>query len=443
MATGATIADALPCDGSAGEEIWAIAARIFPICRSITGNGVRKTLAELACMVPIELHEIASGTAVLDWTIPPEWNLRSAHIADSRGRRLVDLADNTLHVVSYSTPVRATMSLAELRPHLHSLPDQPDLIPYRTSYYRPAWGFCLQHRLLATLPEDTYEVVIDASLEPGSLTYGEALVPGETADEILLSAHVCHPSLANDNCSGLALLTWLGRFLASRRTRYTYRFLFAPGTIGSIAWLATNRGRLGVIRHGMTVSNVGDSGGPVYKRSRRGTADVDRAAALVLRNAGATARLLDFSPYGYDERQYCSPGFDLPVGAFQCSRWGEFPEYHTSADNLSFIQPQHLERSLRLICEIIDILEGDALLRSTMPYGEPQLGRRGLYDDPSGQPLPENVRMALLWVLSLADGRQSLLAMAERSGVPFAALRLAADRLLAAGLLESMPPAGA
>jgi aminopeptidase-like protein len=415
----------------------ALAGRLYPIGRSITGNGVRQTLAELSRLVPIEMHEVASGTPVLDWTVPPEWNVTQAHITDSRGRRIVDLAEHSLHIVGYSMPVRARMTLAELRPHLHSLPEQPDLIPYRTSYYREAWGFCLPHRLLEALPDESYDVVIDATLGPGALTYGEALFRGESPDEVLLSAHVCHPSLANDNCSGLALLASLGRLLAGRRNRLSYRILFAPGTIGAIAWLARNReGAVRRIRHGLVVSNVGDGGGPTYKRSRRGNADIDRAAALVLREAGGNPRLLDFAPYGYDERQYCSPGFDLAVGAFQRSRWGEFPEYHTSADNLDFIRPEHLERSLHLIAGMLDVLEGDWTPVSTMPWGEAQLGRRGLYDDAEGRPLPEEERMAYLWVMNLADGATSLLAMAERSGLSFPAIRAAAARLAGTGLLE-------
>jgi aminopeptidase-like protein len=415
--------------------MWALAHKLYPVCRSITGDGVRWTLREIARQLPLDIREVPSGTAVLDWTVPDEWNIRAAHITDSRGRRIVDFADHSLHVVSYSVPVSRRMTLAELRPHLHSLPDQPDLIPYKTSYYRPTWGFCLPHRVVEGLLEDTYEVVVDSTLAPGSLTYGEALIRGETDEEVLLSAHVCHPSLANDNCSGLALLAWLGRHLGRSRRRYSYRLLFAPGTIGSIAWLAANPEKVGRIRHAMTLSNVGDGGGPTYKRSRRGNADIDRAAALVLAGAGPEARIEDFSPYGYDERQYCSPGFDIPAGAFQRSRWGTFPEYHTSADDMTLVRPEHLERSLHLVCRMLDVVEGDQVLRSTMPYGEPQLGRRGLYDGPDGRPLPEPVRMALLWVMSLAGGRHSLIAMAERSRLPFHMLRSAADGLLAKGLL--------
>lgn len=419
-----------------GDEIHALAAALYPICRSITGNGVRETLALLRAHVDLDIVEVPSGTAVFDWTVPKEWNLRAAHITNSRGERIVDTARSNLHVVNYSTPVRFRMSLAELRPHLHSLREQPDLVPYRTTYYEPSWGFCLPHSQLESLPEDTYDVVIDASLEDGALTYGEYFKPGETEDEILLSAHICHPSLANDNCSGLALLAFLAAQLAQRRTRYSYRFLFAPGTIGAITWLARNQSRAARIKHGLIVSNVGDGGGPTYKKSRRGNALVDRAAALVLAHSGLEQRrILEFSPYGYDERQYCSPGFDLAVGSFQRSCWGTFPQYHTSADNLDFIEPEHLGRSLALVTEILDVIEGDVHYRNLAPFCEPQLGRRGLYDTASGNQ-SQAYRMGLLWVLNLSDGTQSLLDIAERAELPFGAISEAAGQLRAAGLLE-------
>ena len=421
-----------------GDEMHALAARLYPICRSITGDGVRQSLRELQHYADIVVHEVPTGSAILDWTVPPEWSLREAHITNSRGQRIVDLADHALHVVSYSTPVRAQLTLSQLRPHLHSLPEQPDLIPYRTSYFVANWGFCLPHQVLETLPEDRYTVVIDSALTAGSLTYGEYLHRGDTDSEVLLSAHICHPSLANDNCSGLAVLALLAQQLKAIRTRYSYRFLFAPGTIGAITWLARNREHVARIKHGLVVSNVGDGGGPTYKRSRQGSAAIDRAASHVLGRSSLPAQLVDFTPYGYDERQYCSPGFDLPVGSFQRSVWGQFPEYHTSADNLAFIRPEHLATSFRLICGILDVLEGNVMLRNTCPFGEPQLGRRGIYDAIDGRRPTETERMAMLWVLNLADGRNDLLAIADRAHLDFAAVRTAATRLSAAGLLEAV-----
>lgn len=418
-----------------GEDIYALAAQIFPICRSITGDGVRATLALLSRHIDLAIEEVPSGTPVLDWTVPREWNIREAYIADESGARIVDFARSNLHVLNYSVPVRARMSLAELRPHLFTLPDQPELIPYRTSYYKDAWGFCMAHRQLEALGEGDYDVVIDASLENGSLTYGEYLHRGASEDEVLLTTHICHPSLANDNCAGLALLTKLAANLAKRRTRYSYRFLFAPGTIGAITWLARNRERTTRIKYGLVTSCLGDGGGPTYKKSRAGDAMIDRVMAHVLRHAAPSASVIDFFPYGYDERQYCSPGFNLPVGSLQRSQFGTFPEYHTSADNLDFIAPEHLALSYRLIESAIDVIERNAVLRNTQPYGEPQLGRRGLYAAVGGDKDGPAKTMAMLWTLNLSDGSHSLLDIAERAGIPFAVIAETAERLREHGLL--------
>jgi aminopeptidase-like protein len=418
-----------------GEEVFALAADIYPICRSITGGGVRTTLDRLAGHIDLEVHEVPTGTPVFDWTIPREWNIRDAYIKSAAGERVVDFQRNNLHVMNYSAPVHVRLPLEALKEHIFTLPDQPRLIPYRTSYYAENWGFCMAHERLAALPEGDYEVLIDASLEDGSLTYGEYRHQGETDDEVLLSAHICHPSLANDNCSGLALLTRLAARLAPLRTRYSYRFLFAPGTIGAIAWLARNEHRVDRIRHGLVVSCVGDGGGPTYKKSRRGDAPIDRAMAHVLHHTGSSPTILDFFPYGYDERQYCSPGFDLPLGLFQRSQFATFPEYHTSADNLDFIRPGHLASSGRMIVAALDILENDWLPISTNPKCEPQLGRRGLYAALGGDRNGAGNSMALLWVLNLADGRHSLLDIALRAELPFAAIAEAARLLRKTGLL--------
>lgn len=418
-----------------GEAIFAFASEIYPICRSITGRGVRETLDAVGRHIKLELHEVPTGTAVFDWVIPREWNIREAYIRNQRGEKVVDFAQSNLHVMSYSVPVRQQMSLDELKQHVFTLPGQPDLIPYRTSYYAENWAFCMPHRLLESLRDEIYEVVIDARLEDGHLTYGEYLHRGETDDEFLLSAHVCHPSLANDNCSGVALLTHLAKRMAGLRTRYSYRFLFAPGTIGAITWLAHNEENSRRIKHGLIVSMVGDSGGPTYKRSRRGDARIDRAVVHTLRHSGLTPTILDFSPYGYDERQFCSPGFNLPVGLFQRSKFGEIPEYHTSADNLDFIAPNHLALSYRLIAETIDVVENDVAYCNTMPKCEPQLGRRGLYGAIGGDKDATSANMAMLWILNLSDGTHSLLDIAERADLPFAVIRSTARRLQHSGLL--------
>jgi aminopeptidase-like protein len=419
-----------------GKAMMALVEELFPICRSITGNGVRQTLAILQQYIPIEVSEVPSGTPVFDWTVPPEWNIREAYVVGPDGTPVIEFAANNLHVVQYSMPIDAVMPLDELRPHLHSLPDEPDWIPYRTSYYTESWGFCLTHRQLSSLADGLYRVVIDSDLKPGHLSYGELLIPGETDDTVLFSCHICHPSLANDNLSAVAVATMLALHLATFRPRYSYRFLFIPGTIGSLTWLAHNERKVGCIVHGLVLSCLGDAGGMTYKQSRRGNALIDRIVAHALCHDEAPHRIIPFVPYGYDERQYCSPGFDLPVGCLMRTPNGEYPEYHSSADNLSLLRPESLAHSLAVLRRIVAVIEGDALYRSSNPKGEPQLGRRGLYAAMGGQRAASSHQLALLWVLNLADGHHSLLEMAERAGLPFAAIRAAADALIAADLLK-------
>jgi aminopeptidase-like protein len=418
--------------------MMALIEELFPICRSITGNGVRRTLEIIGRVIPLEVNEVPSGTAVLDWTVPLEWNIRDAYIARDDGTRSVDFTVNNLHVVQYSRPIDATMPLEELRPHLHSLPDQPEWIPYRTSYYAENWGFCLTHSQLSGLTDRFYRVVIDSDLAPGHLTYGELRIPGETDDTVLFSCHICHPSLANDNLSGIAVATMLARHIQTLRRRYSYRFLFIPGTIGSLTWLARNEDNLGRITHGLVLSCLGDAGGMTYKQSRRGDAAIDRIVAHVLSHDEIRHSIRPFIPYGYDERQYCSPGFNLPVGCLMRTPNGEYPEYHSSADNLSLLRAQSLAHSLDVLRRIVAVIEGDGFYRSRNPKGEPQLGRRGLYAAMGGHRSVGYDQMALLWVLNLADGRHSLLDMAGRAGVPFGAIRAAADALLSVNLLESI-----
>lgn len=417
-----------------GAEMHTLIRDLYPICRSITGDGFRASLRRLSEVVPIALTEVPTGTRVLDWTVPKEWNVRDAWIADGTGRRVVDFQASNLHVVSYSVPVRARMSLTTLRSRLHTLPSQPDLIPYRTAYYTEDWGFCLAQSVLDQLPEGEYDVCIDSTLAEGGLTYGECVLPGSTTDEILISVHSCHPSLANDNLSGMAVAALLARTLSRESRRHTIRFLFIPGTIGSITWLAMHEAQIDLIRHGLVLSCLGDSGHSTYKRSRRGNALVDRAASHVLKQAGAHT-VLDFVPYGYDERQYCSPGFDLPVGCLTRTPNGQFPEYHTSADNLAFVSEDALEDSLAKALAIVEIMEHDAIFLNLNPKGEPQLGRRGLYRNTGGTS-PAGFEMALLWVLNFSDGQHSLLDIAERAALPFTTIRGAADALRSTGLLR-------
>jgi aminopeptidase-like protein len=421
---------------SVGHDIFLLAAEIFPLCRSITGEGVRETLRRLAVHIGLQIHEVPTGTVAFDWSVPPEWNIRDAFIKNESCERVLDFRDCNLHVVSYSTPVHGQYRLDELKRHIFTLPDQPDLIPYRTSYYKETWGFCMAHNRLQALPDGVYEVLIDSSLENGSMTYGEYFHRGETDDEVLFSAHICHPSLANDNCSGIALLTYLAKRLAGLRTHYSYRFVFAPGTIGAIVWLSRNEHLVSRIAHGLIVSCVGDQGGPTYKRSRRGDAAIDRAMAHVLRHGTPSAKIIDFFPYGYDERQYCSPGFNLPVGLFQRSQFATFPEYHTSGDNLDLVRPDYLASSYRMVITALNILENNLRMRNTLSKCEPQLGRRGLYSQLGEDKDAAAKNLALLWVLNLSDQTHSLLDIAERAGMPFAVIREAAGRLEARGLLE-------
>ncbi|UXN61190.1 DUF4910 domain-containing protein [Phyllobacterium zundukense] len=422
-----------------GIRIYALAARLFPICRSITGEGVRETLQVLGQHIDLTQYEVPTGTQVLDWTVPQEWNIRDAYIKDPSGRKVLDFADNNLHVLGYSAAVRQTMSLSELKSHIHTLPEQPDLIPYRTSYYSEQWGLCMAHKEFLQLEEGEYEVLIDSEKRDGHLTYGEFVHKGQSERDVLLSAHICHPSLANDNCSGLALLACLAKALRARKTRYNYRFLFAPGTIGALTWLAGNEDKISRIDHGLVVSCVGDGGGPNYKRSRRGNSMIDQAMQYVLNADGRQGKLSDFSPYGYDERQYCSPGFNLPVGLFQRSAFGTFPEYHTSADNLEFISPEHLGSSYRMIMDAIDILEMNWTPINLFPKGEPQLGRRGLYSALGGDKSTGETAMGYLWVLNLADGNHTLLDIAQKSHMSFRDIARAAQLLLANGLLAEAP----
>ena len=431
-----------PDADTVGIDMHRLVAELYPICRSITGNGVRRTLDIIGRSIQLDIHEVPSGTPVFDWTVPPEWNIRDACVKNSNGDRIIDFQQCNLHVVNYSVPVQARMSRAELATHLFSLPDQPDVIPYRTTYYERNWGFCVSHRQLLALPDDEYDVSIDSSLEPGSLTYGECFLPGLVPDEILISCHVCHPSLCNDNLSGIALATYLARHLSTRPHRYSYRFLFIPGTIGAITWLALNEAGVSRIKHGVVLTGVGDAGKVTYKKSRRGDAEVDRVFVHVLRHSGDDFGVQEFSPYGYDERQYCSPGFDLPVGSLMRTPFGRYPEYHTSADNLDFVRPQFLADSFTKCAAGLAVLDANGRYVNQNPKCEPQLGRRGLYDAIGGRSDAKARQMAMLWVLNFSDGSQSLLDIAERAGTPFEAIREAADLLLEHRLLAEVAGAG-
>lgn len=419
-----------------GQEMYALISELYPLCRSITGSGVRATLDLIKKHIPLAVHEVPTGTEAFDWTVPKEWNIHDAYIKDRKGERVVDFTKSNLHVVSYSAPVKATIPLVELKRHLFTLPDQPGWIPYRTSYYKENWGFCLSHRQFLELQDGEYEVCIDASLEDGALTYGEYYIQGEEADEVLISCHICHPSLCNDNLSGIALSTFLAKLLTSLARRYSYRFLFIPATIGSIVWLWANETQTHKIKHGLVIANVGDPGKSTYKKSRRGNAEIDRAVMHVLQHSGQEYEILDFIPYGYDERQFCSPGFNLPVGCFMRTPHGRYPQYHTSADNLDFVRPAVLTDSFVKSMAVVAVLEKNKKYINQNPKGEPRLGKRGLYRSMGGQADGGIDELPLLWVLNLSDGQHTLLDIAERSGLAFERVQKAASVLCEHGLLK-------
>lgn len=415
-----------------GAQMHALVRRLYPLCRSITGDGVRATLDIVGEYLPLTVHEVPTGTQVLDWTVPREWNIRDAYVTGATGRRVIDFRESNLHVVGYSVPVHTTMPLADLRAHLHTLPEQPSLVPYRTSYYAPTWGFCLAQDTLDALPDGDYEVRIDATLADGHLTYAEHVVPGQVTDEVIVSCHVCHPSLANDNLAGVAVAVQLARSLTN--PYYTYRFIFAPGTIGAITWLARNAARVAKVKHGLVLACAGDRGPLTYKQSRRGDAEIDRVLRHVLRDRPHEIR--PFSPYGYDERQYCSPGFNLGVGSLTRTPYAEYPEYHTSGDNPDLVSPESMVDTLDVCREAVAVLDANRYYVNLSPYGEPQLGKRGLYDSLGGRSDAKEAQLAMLWVLNLSDGQHSLLDIAERADLPFDSVAAAATALHGAGLIK-------
>lgn len=419
-----------------GHDLHQAITALYPICRSITGNGFRETLRQIQPYIPLTLHEVPTGTQVFDWTVPNEWNIKDAYVKNSKGERVIDFQKSNLHVVNYSIPVHKKIALEELKEHLFTLSDRPDWIPYRTSYYKESWGFCLSHRQFLELEEDEYEVCIDSTLGPGHLTYGEYYLPGELTDEILISCHACHPSLCNDNLSGLAISTLLAKYLSSISCRYSYRFIFIPVTIGSITWLSCNETNISRIKHGLVMTCMGDPGKSTYKKTRQGNAEIDRAVIHVLQHSQQDYEVVDFIPYGYDERQYCSPGFNLAVGCLMRTPNGKFPQYHTSADNLDFVQPQYLADSYAKCLSALSILEANKTYINQNPKCEPQLGKRGLYRAVGGTSGVGVDEFAMLWVLNLSDGNHTLLDIADRSGLAFDSLKRATDILLENNLLQ-------
>ncbi len=419
-----------------GEQMHQLITSLYPICRSITGDGVRQSFEIIKKFIPLAVYEVPSGKKVFDWNVPKEWNIRDAYIKNTRGEKIIDFKNSNLHVLNYSIPVHKKVQLAELKEHLHSIPEHPDWIPYRTSYYNEAWGFCISHNQLISLEEGEYEVFIDSSLEEGSLTYAECFIPGKLSDEVLIFTHTCHPSLCNDNLSGISLSVFLIRHLMQQKRRYSYRFVFAPTTIGSIVWLAENESNVFKIKHGLICTLVGDTNEFTYKRSRQHSAEIDQIAEYVLKRKSTENKIIDFFPFGYDERQFCSPGFDLPVGRISRATYGVYPEYHTSADNLEFVKASALQESLNIFEEIIEVIETNKRYINQSPKGEAQLGKRGLYSVIGANNEKMHFQLALLWVLNASDGSQSLLDIARKANMKFEDIKNAADRLFECGLLK-------
>ncbi len=411
---------------------------LFPICRSITGNGVRKSLQIVNKHIPIEIKEITSGTVVYDWTIPKEWNIRDAYVKDSNGKKIIDFKISNLHVLNYSIPIHKKISLDELKQHLYTLPEHPDWIPYRTSYYEENWGFCLTHNEFDKLEDGEYEVFIDSTLENGSLTYAELFLKGNTDDEILLSTYICHPSMCNDNLSGTSLLTFLAKNMIDKNLKYSYRFLFIPETIGAIAWLHENKNKIQNIKFGLVATCVGDSGQLNYKKTKHGNVLLDKIVEKVLLDSNDPHKIIDFFPTGSDERQFSSPGFDLPIGSLIRSLYAVFPEYHTSADNLNFINAGSLQDTFEKYSSIIYILENNDIFENQNPYCEPNLGKRDLYHTVGAKKKISIISNAIFWILNQSDGKTSLLDIAIKSNLSFDDIKKTADLLLSKKLLKKL-----
>ena len=417
--------------------MYELLKKLFPICRSITGNGVRTTFEILNEHLPLTISEYPSGSECFDWTIPDEWNVKSATLKDETGKVIASFAENNLHLLGYSIPFKGRLSLDELRPHLYSLPQYPDVIPYLTSYYRRNWGFCLTHRQLEQLRPGMYEVEIDSTLEPGNLTLAESIIPGSNSQEIFFSSYICHPSMANDSISGVVLAVELYRYLAARKNNYyTYRFIFIPETIGAIAYLSRHKRAMRENCYaGMILTCEGDPGPFNYKRTRNGHT-IDRIAENILKFSGQKHYIHDFWLPGSDERQYSSPGINLPVATLMRSIYGKFPEYHTSADNLDFVTSAALQESFKMHCQIIEALEGNYRYENLKPDCEPFLSKYGLYDPIGGQKSREAQIFKLLSLLNYSDGNHSLIDIAEKIDVNILELVQLAAVLIEKGLLR-------
>ena len=413
--------------------------RLWPINRSLTGDGNRETLAILSEIVPFEIKEIPSGTTCFDWQVPPEWNVREAWIKNSKGEKIIDFATNNLHLLGYAEPFQGKLAFQDLAEHLYTLPEQPELIPYLTSYYKRRWGFCLSHQQYLSLDkEETYEVLIDSTLdESGSMTMAEAVIKGASDREILFSTYFCHPSLASNELSGPLVAAFVYEALSKRTDlRYTYRFAFQPETIGAICYLSEKGTHLKEkLDAGFIVTCIGDDGLFTYKKSRIGNALIDKVCQAVLEQTEEDYNLVEFSPRGSDERQYCSPGFNLPMGSLMRSMYGKYPEYHTSADNKAFVSFSAMEAAVNKFLQIIDVLEANRYYLNQFPFCEPQLGKRGLYPTLGSQKQTAAFVEAMMWVLNLSDGEHDLIDISRESGIELDTLIPVVETLVGKNIL--------
>ena len=441
---------------SSGGKMHDLIKRLFPICRSITGNGVRESLQIIRDFIHISIHEIPSGTKVFDWTVPKEWNINDAYIKNSHGEKIIDFKKSNLHILNYSVPINKKIPFSELKNHLFSLPEYPDKIPYLTSYYKENWGFCVSHNQLKTLQDEVYEVFIDSTLEKGNLTYGELYLEGKNKDEILFTTYVCHPSLCNDNLSGVSLLVFLAEKLMNEELNHSYRFLFIPETIGAITWLSTNENKTSRIKQGLVATCLGDNGISTYKKTKNGNTLIDKIVLKVLKESNSSFNVIDFFPSGSDERQFSSPGFDLSIGSLMRTPYGNFDEYHTSGDDLNFVKSENLQDTFEKYCKIVDLLEREQSITDTNisdseksdetdlskkyislnPKCEPQLGKRGLYRMVGGQKESNIDELSIFWIMCFSDGNHSLKYISNRSGIDLDKLEKTANQLYEKNLLK-------
>lgn len=419
-----------------GQQIYDLLSELFPINRSLTGQGVRDTLTRLQELIPINIHSVESGTTAFDWTTPPEWNVREAWIKNSQGEKIIDFEANNLHLMGYSTPVDKTIPLSELRDNLHSLPEQPEAIPYITSYYKERWGFCLSHDQHLNLANGDYHVYIDSDLSSGILNYADLVIPGESTEEIMFSTYICHPSMANNELSGPCLATYLAKWLIEAPRKYTYRFVFVPETIGAVVYLSKHLEQLQKnVKAGYVLTCCGDDRCYSFVESRQGNTLADRAARSVLNSLHPDHLTYSFLQRGSDERQYCAPGIDLPIASVMRSKYGEYPEYHTSLDNLELVSPAGLQGAFDVYTSIIELLEFNDYYKVDC-LCEPQLGKHGLYPDLSTKDSAQAVR-TLSNLIAYSDGERDLIQIAEKINVPAAQLYDTITKLISADILTT------